>query len=364
MMMLEKATAYAGQMYGVDAFNQPGVELGKQFAYALLGRPGARSRAKAVGRASQARSPLVSRTLNSTMTKSQTEQLFDGAVEVRDGAVTVSDPSKIAGEHLDALVRKAVFAEGDERDDARWLIWEIAQSVGIHPSSIHDLYIARGKGAYDNLTVPAINVRGMAYDTARSIFRTANKLGAGAFVLEIARSEIAYTDQRPAEYASVMLAAALREGFRGPLFIQGDHFQISAKKFATNPEQEAGRSEAARDRGHRSRLLQHRHRHIDAGRHHACNARRAAEREREAVRATSQHTFAQGSLPASRSRSAARSARSAPRTARPKSCAPTWTVSTRCSRRKRPAPTGFPRSACSPEPRTAASCSPTARSRT
>ena len=41
MMLLELATAYAGQLYGIDAFNQPGVELGKQFAYALLGRPGA-----------------------------------------------------------------------------------------------------------------------------------------------------------------------------------------------------------------------------------------------------------------------------------------------------------------------------------
>jgi glucose-6-phosphate isomerase len=41
MLLFELATAYAGQLYGVDAFNQPGVELGKQFAYALLGRPGA-----------------------------------------------------------------------------------------------------------------------------------------------------------------------------------------------------------------------------------------------------------------------------------------------------------------------------------
>jgi len=41
MMLLEIATAYAGQLYQIDAFNQPGVELGKQFAYALLGRPGA-----------------------------------------------------------------------------------------------------------------------------------------------------------------------------------------------------------------------------------------------------------------------------------------------------------------------------------
>jgi len=75
----------------------------------------------------------------------------------------------------------------------------------------------------------------MSYDTARAIFRTANKLNAGAFICEIARSEIAYTDQRPAEYVAVITAAALREGFRGPLFIQGDHFQVSAKKFAVDP---------------------------------------------------------------------------------------------------------------------------------
>jgi len=174
------------------------------------------------------------------MTQTKTEQLFEGAVTVKDGAVSIADASRISGPYMDTLVRQAVFGDEDQKADARWLIWEIAQAVGIHPASIHDLYIARGKGAYDDITVPAINVRGMAYDTARAVFRAANKLNAGAFVLEIARSEIAYTDQRPGEYASVMLAAAIREGFRGPIFIQGDHFQISAKKFATNPEQESG----------------------------------------------------------------------------------------------------------------------------
>ncbi len=38
LMFLEMATAYAGQLYGVNAFDQPGVELGKQFTYAMLGR--------------------------------------------------------------------------------------------------------------------------------------------------------------------------------------------------------------------------------------------------------------------------------------------------------------------------------------
>ncbi|MCU0647719.1 MAG: glucose-6-phosphate isomerase [Gemmatimonadaceae bacterium] len=40
MMCFELATAYAGELYGVDAFNQPGVELGKRYAYGMLGRSG------------------------------------------------------------------------------------------------------------------------------------------------------------------------------------------------------------------------------------------------------------------------------------------------------------------------------------
>jgi fructose/tagatose bisphosphate aldolase len=104
--------------------------------------------------------------------------------------------------------------------------------------------MARGRGEVGGFTVPAINVRGAAYFTARSIFRTAIKLDAGALILEIARSEIAYTDQRPAEYVSVMLAAAMREGFRGPVFIQGDHFQVNAKKFANDAATEVGAVEA------------------------------------------------------------------------------------------------------------------------
>lgn len=165
--------------------------------------------------------------------------IFGGAVSVTDGHVHVHDAAALESAHLDALVHQAVFgASTGERDYARWLIWEIGQSVGVRAASIHDLYVARGKGQCSGFTVPAINVRAMAYDTARAIFRTARKMEAGAFILEIARSEIAYTDQRPAEYVAVMLAAALREGFRGPVFIQGDHFQINAKKYAVDPQPE------------------------------------------------------------------------------------------------------------------------------
>jgi fructose/tagatose bisphosphate aldolase len=163
------------------------------------------------------------------------DKLFGADVTVGDGRVNVSRPAVLASPAMDRLALAAVFGEQAERDYARWLIWELAEAVGVRPSSIHELYMARGRGEIGGFTVPAMNVRGMAYDTARSIFRTAKKLDAGAFILEIARSEIAYTDQRPSEYVSVMLAAALRESFGGPVFIQGDHFQVNAKKFAADP---------------------------------------------------------------------------------------------------------------------------------
>jgi fructose-bisphosphate aldolase class II len=156
------------------------------------------------------------------------------AASVAGGQVAVRDAAALASTKMDELARLAVFGGAGERDWARWTIWELGQQVGVRPASIHDFYMARGRGEIRGFTAPAINVRGMAYDTARSIFRTAVKLEAGAFLLEIARSEIAYTDQRPAEYVAVMIAAALREGFRGPVFLQGDHFQVNAKKYATD----------------------------------------------------------------------------------------------------------------------------------
>ena len=160
------------------------------------------------------------------------------AISVQNDRVTVVREADLTTPKMDALVREAVFGTGEARDYARWLIWEIGAAVGVRPASINGLYMARGRGEVHGFTVPAINVRGAAYDTARSIFRTAKKLNAGAFLLEIARSEIGYTDQRPSEYVAVMLAAALREGFRGPVFIQGDHFQVNAKKFAVDPNGE------------------------------------------------------------------------------------------------------------------------------
>jgi fructose/tagatose bisphosphate aldolase len=166
--------------------------------------------------------------------------LYDGAVSQVPGGVKVRDPSKLRSVATDRLAWQAVFGSADEREAARWLLWELGQVTGARPASIHDLYLARGRGECGGFTVPAINVRMLAYDTARAIFRVARARKAGAIILEIARSEIAYTEQRPAEYVSVMIAAALREGYTLPLFIQGDHCQVNHKKYQADPEGEVG----------------------------------------------------------------------------------------------------------------------------
>lgn len=130
---------------------------------------------------------------------------------------------------MDELVYQAVFGDDGQKKAARFSIWEQALAKKIIPASINDFYLAKGDGRVPkDLTVPAMNIRGMAYDTARAAFAAAKKHRVGALVFEIARSEIGYTDQRPEEYVVVMMAAALREGWSGPLFVQGDHFQSKA----------------------------------------------------------------------------------------------------------------------------------------
>jgi len=140
---------------------------------------------------------------------------------------------------IDRLVSKLVLSDDVKvKSEIFDKILQQAEERGIFPASIHHFYRARGRGEFGGFTVPAINLRTLTYDLARAIFRIARSNRAGAFILEIARSEISYTAQRPIEYAGVCLAAAIREGWKGPVFIQGDHFQVNAKKYLQNPDEE------------------------------------------------------------------------------------------------------------------------------
>jgi fructose/tagatose bisphosphate aldolase len=157
-------------------------------------------------------------------------------VKVADGQVEVVDLERLRSQGIDTLVRDSVFGTEPVKQFARWLIWELGQALGARPASIHEFYTARARGEWRDRTVPAMNIRFTSYDTMRAALRAAQATDAAALIFEIARSEMSYTDQPPAEYATNAIAAAIKEGYFHPLFIQGDHFQVKAATFKSNPE--------------------------------------------------------------------------------------------------------------------------------
>lgn len=161
-----------------------------------------------------------------------------GCLEADKNSVRVTDEPTLR-KNIASLVEMSALAGGEKAAMARFLVRGAALDLGIFPASIHELYIARGRGDVPRtFTVPAINLRVMAFNAASVVFNIANKINAGAILFEIARSEMGYTDQRPSEYATNILGAAIAEGYRGPVFIQGDHFQISAARYFENAEKE------------------------------------------------------------------------------------------------------------------------------
>jgi fructose/tagatose bisphosphate aldolase len=163
---------------------------------------------------------------------------LDNSIEYSDGQVRVIDEQP-ARAKIGVLARASALGSDEEQAWARYLTRLIALELGAIPASVYELYMARGRGEVPpNFTVPAMNLRALSYDAARAVFRNVKRIDAGAFIFEIARSEMGYTEQRPAEYATNVLAAAIAEGWQGPVFIQGDHFQVSPKRFKEDPDKE------------------------------------------------------------------------------------------------------------------------------
>lgn len=157
-----------------------------------------------------------------------------------DGAdLRVLDETRFQEKLIDDLIYTAVFSpDPDTQEAAAYLIRRGAANLGIMSASIQSIYEAMGNGEIGGFTVPAINIRGITYHVAQAAFRAAIKGKVGPVIFEIARSEMGYTKQRPLEYTSAVTAAAVKTGWRGPIFLQGDHFQINARKFAEDAEKE------------------------------------------------------------------------------------------------------------------------------
>ncbi len=155
-----------------------------------------------------------------------------GILNIEGEDVKVLDENRFKSEALRELaLNSAINDKIEVVKEARRIIRKIASDRGIKTASIHDYYMSVPHDDTVNFTVPAINLRMMTYDSSRAVFRSAKKINAGLLIFEIARSEIGYTKQSPDEYVSSLLAAAIREDYPGPIFVQGDHFQVKAKKF-------------------------------------------------------------------------------------------------------------------------------------
>jgi len=147
--------------------------------------------------------------------------------------------SKIDKNSIDSLIKQTVFgADVNQKAENYRAIREAALRLGAFPASIDSLYRASGKWLFHGITVPAVNIRMITYDVAQALFRAAKKNKVGPFSFEIARSEIGYTKQPPAEYSACILAAAIKTGYKGPVFIQGDHYQVRRAMYRDNSEGE------------------------------------------------------------------------------------------------------------------------------
>jgi fructose/tagatose bisphosphate aldolase len=163
--------------------------------------------------------------------------LLDGTARIEGDRVVVTDEAAFRSRTIEDLAWTQTFSEDAATvEAARWIIWEASQALGARSASIQDFYAARARGEFAGLTVPAINIRMDTFDTAKKIFETAKAKAVGPVILELARSEQTYTWQRVFEYAPNCLAGAIAAGWVGPVFIQGDHYQFNAKKYAADPE--------------------------------------------------------------------------------------------------------------------------------
>ncbi|MCK9615670.1 MAG: class II fructose-bisphosphate aldolase [Candidatus Omnitrophica bacterium] len=167
-------------------------------------------------------------------------QIFDGKTLVeKDGKIEIKNPDFFRKKIVDDLIDTIILSDSNHLKRLCYFVaYNAGLAFGVIPSSIQGLYEARGKGAFSGFTVPAMNIRTLTYDLARAVYRAANKINAGAFIFEIAKSEIGYTGQRPLEYSSVLILAAIKENYTGPIFIQGDHFQVKAKNYLQDKDKE------------------------------------------------------------------------------------------------------------------------------
>lgn len=158
------------------------------------------------------------------------------------GSITtpqILDQQKLQEVLINDLIYNALFQSDPAiKELSQKLILQIALITHAKPSSIYPLYKAIGQKEISGFVVPAINIRTLTFDIACRVFHMMKDHQIGVVIFEIARSEMKYTEQTPQEFSLCVLAAAIKENYTGPIFLQGDHFQFNKNTFLQNKGEE------------------------------------------------------------------------------------------------------------------------------
>src|SRR5687768_8979050 len=99
---------------------------------------------------------------------------LEGIAHVSDGRLVIDNEGQMRDEGIRSAVWSATFSVSDDVIAvARWLVWEASQQLGAPSASIHDLYMARGRGEVSGFTVPAVNLRTQVFDMTAAMCRAA-----------------------------------------------------------------------------------------------------------------------------------------------------------------------------------------------
>src|SRR3954447_939708 len=97
---------------------------------------------------------------------------LDGIARIGHDKLLITDEQRFRDEGIRTAVWSATFSDDDAVvDAARWMIWEASQQLDARSASIHELYMARGRGDVHGFTVPAVNLRTQVFDMAITMCR-------------------------------------------------------------------------------------------------------------------------------------------------------------------------------------------------
>ncbi|MCX5677728.1 MAG: hypothetical protein NTY76_01285, partial [Candidatus Omnitrophica bacterium] len=159
---------------------------------------------------------------------------IDNTTQVTKDSVVVTNHGRFVERTVDYLALTAgLSGDSDTRAAAQTLLDELAASFNFKFGSSSDLNMFAGEGKEKNLyyatIIPVFNGTTAMYDKLRDSFKAVKESQKEAIMLELAMSKTRASREELSIFTASIIAAAIREGYEGLIFVQGDHYQVSGE---------------------------------------------------------------------------------------------------------------------------------------